>query len=302
MKKTKKKESSLKFQDYSYEQAEKDESQLSNSSFGKIQSGTNTLRILPAREGEDWKLIEYKHFVPIGAQNKAIFVCPFHQTKGKRSCKTCKEAKVLQNSSSKADIASAKDLEYQKRIKLNAVDRNNEEDGPKTYDLSPGVYKELIGFRKFEGVNFTHPTEGCDVIIIRKGEGRNKTRYTVKLARENSPLHASKKVMREWIENQPELKAFIESDEDIEMRLNGEDPRDKDDRRGGPKRGGKSSKSRDDDDDDSLDDDDFDDQEDDDEDDSSSRRKSASKTSSRRPTKDEDDDDEDSDDEEEIDL
>lgn len=288
MKKNKSKSSKLKFEDYTVEDAEKEESELSTGQYGKIKSGLNVLRILPAREGEKWKLVFYKHFVDVAGVGTVGFICPFHQTKGKRKCKTCDKVKRLQEGS-KVDAAKADRIRAQRKVMFNAVDRKDEDAGPKTYEVGTGIDRALIEIRKVDGVNFQHPFKGCDIKILKTGEGRKNTRYKTSAARETTPLHEDEKVMQDWIDNQPTLKVRLEDDEDIEARLRGEDPRDRDrdDRRGSKRR------SRDEDDEDEMDDDDLDDQDEEDEDEKPKKGKKRS-----RDDDDDDDDDEEEDDEE----
>lgn len=277
------KASKLKFEDYTVEDAEKEEGELSSGQYGKIRSGLNVLRILPAREGEKWKLVFYKHFVDVPGVGTVGFVCPFYQTKGKRKCKTCDRVKKLQDGT-KVDQAKADRIRAQRKVKFNAIDRKDEDAGPKEYEVGTGIDRALIEIRKVDGVNFQHPIKGCDIKILKTGEGRKGTRYKTTAARETTPLHEDEKVMQEWIENQPELKVRLEDDEDIEARLRGEDPRDRDDRRSSKR------KSRDEDEDDEeMDDDDLDDQDEDDEDDEDDRR---SKKKKKRRDEDEDEDEE----------
>jgi hypothetical protein len=250
----------LRFDEYTTEQAEKDEAELSSrGNYGKIGPGKNVIRVLPARPGESWKLKFYKHFVDVNGQAVAI-ICPFLQTKGKRKCKICRKIKTLQESGDPTDMAKAERIQAQVKVKIWAIDRNDEEAGPKEYELSPGVAKKLTDFRKVDGVDFTHPKKGCDITIIKTGAGRTGTKYKPSASRDTTPLHEDHEVMAEWINNLEPLKVNLESDEDIDARLRGEDPRENRD-----KRRGKSALD-DDEDDESLGDDDLiEDDEDDDE-------------------------------------
>jgi len=278
----KNKGSKLKFEDYTVEDAEKEEAEAGSAGkYGKIQPGINRLRILPAREGEKWKVAFYKHFVDVPGVGTVSFICPFHQTKGKRKCRTCLKAKKLEATGDKTDAAKAERLRVQRKVMFNAVNRKDEDSGPKTYEVGRGIEKDLFDIRKVDDVNFQHPTKGCDIIINKTGQGRNLTRYKTKAARDTTPLHEDASVMQDWIMNQPELKVRIESDEDIDAKLRGEDPRDRRDSRRGRD---KDKDDDDDDDDEEMDDDDLKDQDDEDEDRSSKKK--------RRSRDDEDDEDE----------
>lgn len=270
---------SLRFEDYTAEDAEKEEAEIGSGRYGKIRPGANRLRILPARPGEKWKEVIYKHFVDIVGAGTVSFTCPMMTTKGKRKCKTCAKVKKLQDSKDKRDNAKADRMRAQRKVMFNAVDRKDEDSGPKTYEVGTGIDKDLIEIRKFQGINFQHPTDGCDVIVVKTGTKRNDTRYKTSAARDTTPLHEDEDVMQEWIENQPSLVVKLEDDEDIEAKLRGEDPRERRDRKRGRNR------DEDDEEDESLDDDDLDDQDEDD-------RRSSKKKSKRRDDDDEDEDDE----------
>lgn len=265
----------LEFEDYTTEQAEKDAAEQQKGKYANLVSGKNMLRIVPARKGESWKKPFYKHFVTTPGGGKAVFFCPKMHTNGKRKCPTCADNARLYATGDARDKARADKQSAQRKCAVNAVDRKNEDAGPKTYELSPGIEKTLTNWRKIDDINFMHPEDGIDVWITKTGEGKEGTRYDTKTNPKGcTPLHKSVKVMRDWIENQPDLEKHVrlESDEDIAARLRGEDPSE-----GRGK--GKKSRSRDDDDEEELDVEDADEEDDEDE---------------------SDEDDEDSDDEEEF--
>jgi hypothetical protein len=97
------------------------------------------------------------------------------------------------------------------------------------------IEDQFIEIRQDEddGGNFSHPVQGFDLKISRKGEGQNDTEYKVTASGTRpSPLSADADQMEDWISNQPDLSRFLRvlSDEAIERKLNGEEGgRDSDD-------------------------------------------------------------------------
>lgn len=251
---TKSKPVTAQYQDYSSEDAEKDAEGMSSGSIAKLKPGVNKLRIVPGMPGKSWKRVVYRHFVDVPGGGVAAFVCPRHETRGKRGCSTCDRAAKLDRTGDPVDERLAFRIRAQRKVMFNAVSRDNVDAGPRTYEVGVGIERELTDMRRLEDVNFVNPEGGSDIVIIKKGE-QLKTRYKVKEG-DQCRLHESGKVMREWITNQPDLEAHVqlESDEEIEAKLRGEDRRgDDDDRRGSRGKGKSKGKRRDEDDEDDLD-------------------------------------------------
>ncbi len=263
----KKSDTGLQYQSYTQEDAEQDhaESEAARpSKYLKIKPGKNVFRIVPGRPGKPWKRVSYKHFVDLpGGAGIASFTCPRYETKGKRKCKTCQDERKLRATGNKVDARRANRISAQRKVYMNAIDRRNEDAGPQSLEVGRGIENDMIELRRVEDVDFVDPMNGVDILIFKTGEGRDGTRYKVKEAKTSTPLHASRAVMKDWIESAPDLDSYVdlEDDDAIAAKLRGEKPdRDSDDR---SSRRGKS-KDEDEEDIDEVDLDDNDEDEDED--------------------------------------
>jgi len=219
----------LEFEEYTQADAARDEAerQAAGGRFLKIVVGRNEFRILPARPGERWKRVYWRHFVDLPGGGIASFVCPRMETKGARQCKACTREKKLRASGNPLDEKQADRYKPQRKVLCNAINRKNEDVGPASLEYGTGIDKDLTEMREVEDVDFTHPLHGSDIVILKTGHGRSQTRYKVKEGK-HRPLHEDVNVMRDWIANQADLSQYVklEDDEAIEARLRGEDPRD----------------------------------------------------------------------------
>lgn len=222
----------LEFEEYTAEDAQKDkaeqQAQSGSGRYIKVQPGKNTFRILPARPGEKWKRVFWKHFIDVPGAGTVSFYCPRMETRGQRKCRACERERKLRASGNPLDEKLADRHKPTRKVVCNAVDRRNEEAGPALLEYGTGIDRDLTEMRDVEDVNFTHPLHGSDILIFKTGQGRSQTRYKVKEGKQG-PLHEDINVARDWIANQPDLRQFVklESDEEIEAKLNGEDPRDR---------------------------------------------------------------------------
>ncbi len=292
----------LRYEGYSKEDASKDLAEQAAARGGrtfKLQPGKNVLRVIPGKPRQKWKRVVYKHFVDISG-GVAIFVCPKHETKGKRKCKTCERARKLAESGDSTDERTAKRLQAQRRVLFNVIDRNDEDSGPKTIDVTQSIERDMTQLVDVDEIDIVDPIKGHDIVIMKTGEGRKNTRYKTRGGKQRK-MHTSTEVMQDWIENQPDLykRDRLEPDEVIEAILAGDDPREA--RRMAEKKG----KRRDDEDDDDDGEEGLDvgkhgrsskarDEEDEDDEDDDEPKKKGKKKSKR----DEDDEDEDEEDDE----
>jgi hypothetical protein len=148
----------------------------------------------------------------------------------KQPCLVCAKVDELRQSQAKADQAAANDLFARRRVFCNVIDRNDEESGPKILAFGKTVHEQLLALRTDPkgGGNYVHPEDGFDVIIERKGTGKNDTEYTVRGDRNSSPLGPSVEVMQEWIDTQENLNslAMLPSADKVAGYLSGEEVED----------------------------------------------------------------------------
>lgn len=223
----------VKYGEYTPEaaqQEEKDSKSAGGAGFVKLQPGKNVVRILPPAQGRTSPFrVIYQHYLRVaGAEGPVVFVCP--RQEAKRPCPVCKEADRLKRSGNPADRDRAGELFPSRRVFANAVDRSDPEGGVKVLVVGKTVHESLIAIRKDAdaGGDFTHPTKGFDIIIERTGTGKQDTRYTVRPARNSTPLSADAKQMDEWLSSMRDLEehARVLDQEELEAKLGGTDDAD----------------------------------------------------------------------------
>lgn len=178
------------------------------SSILKIGVGRNVLRFLPPMLGERTIFaIAHQHYVKLpGLADPVSFNCP--HLHGVGVCPVCRKVDELRATGNAADYEMAGELRAKLRVFANVIDRAHPDLGPQTVAFGKGVYEALSAIRKDRdaGGDFTHPLTGFDIVITRKGSGKNDTEYDVKTARQSSPLHPSGDLT--WLENPPNLKQY----------------------------------------------------------------------------------------------
>lgn len=220
----------IEFEDYDLDSAKDEQERIDKggqNTYFKFKTGRNVVRILPPKKGSGRRTpyVEvWQHFVRTPA-GTVSFACP--RMMDGRFCKVCEKANELKGSTNKKDRDLAYDLFAKKRHYCNIIDRNEPEKGVQVASFGKSVAEPLIGLRTDEdvGANYTHPFEGFDVIVERKGSGRMDTEYNVRTGKAGK-LHDDVDQMADWINNQPDLDEYkkVLSDEHIEARLRGESP------------------------------------------------------------------------------
>lgn len=195
-------------------------------SFFKLRDGRNVIRILPPPKGKSNPFADsMQHYVnlPTGSVS---FNCPRFD-KPPRLCPVCAEYNRLKNSPHKKDKDKAGEYAPRTRIYVNIIDKTpglgGEEAGPQVFAFGKSIYSALMKlYRDPDWGNFTHPTEGYDVLIGREGVGKN-TEYTVMGKPNSALLHKDAAVMKRWIEGQVSLDRYvaIPSDAEIQAKLVG---------------------------------------------------------------------------------
>jgi hypothetical protein len=208
---------------YELEVAEGEQEQLERASagqFAKFEQGKNRLRFLPPKIGVKTPFVMvHQHFVKLPGMEKPVsFNCPRLHKKG--ICPVCQKVDALRGSGKAADYALAGEVMAKLRVYGNAVNRKNPELGPQIYAFGKTVHEPLVSLRTDEdaGGDYTHPYDGFDIIVERKGDGKMGTEYSVRAAREKSPLGDMS-----WIEQQADLSRLAQcpTAEEILERLSG---------------------------------------------------------------------------------
>jgi hypothetical protein len=225
-----------KWGDYDLDAAAEEKEALAkegSAGFMKLEVGKNIARIFPPAPGRKTPfLVVYQHYVDLPDGGRYSFPCP--RMMAKRQCPVCSEAATLARSKNSADNQRARDLAPKRRVFAVVLNRKDESAGPQILGFGKTIHEALVALRQDEdmGGNYTHPIKGIDVVIERTGNGKFDTKYTVNLARKPRPIVNDAALMDQLREQMPDLTrlALVPDNDEIEAKLNGEEP---------PSRGGK---------------------------------------------------------------
>lgn len=189
--------------------------------FMKLGVGKNVVRILPPLRGKSSPFrVTYQHYIDT-SDGKWVFTCPRLEA-GKR-CPVCDAAARLKASGNPTDRDQAWDMFPRRRVFCSVINRAEPEKGVLVLAFGKTIHEELVKLRQDEdtGGDFTHPTEGIDVVIEREGTGKNDTRYSVNLARRSSPVSKDPTQLAAWADAMPDLDSYarLPSDDELEERM-----------------------------------------------------------------------------------
>lgn len=174
----------------------------------KADAGYNCIRILPPGwEGADHFGYDYFLHSNVGPDNSQYLcldkMADLANSKGLEGgrCPICEERRRLER---EGEIEEANQMKASRRVGVWVIDRNNERDGPKFYDMSWTMDKDIaslqINKRTGEAILIDDPEEGYDFEFQREGTGLN-TRYIGKqIARQQSPISDDRKQQDAWLE------------------------------------------------------------------------------------------------------
>lgn len=216
-----------KYEKWAPEQIEEEQQALElESEFVKIKVGRTVMRILPPRPGSRSPFTKvYQHYLDVpGLQSSVSFACP-RLNGNARPCMVCTKADQLRATGNPKDYAMAGDIRASKRVYANVILRAFEEAGPRIYAFGKGIHEDLMSFAHDpEYGDFSDPgPEGYDIVIDRKGTGKNDTKYKLKAARNCTPLSGDPQLMENWLTMMHDLSRFkaLKSDEELEELLGG---------------------------------------------------------------------------------
>lgn len=191
--------------------------------FDKLESGKNVRRILPPKGDSDMFYSEgYLHF-GLGSDGKTTVTCL--DTFGKK-CPICEYLDSIKNSKNKEDKEFLKNARKTKRIYLNVINRDSDEDEetPKVLPIGNMILKQLIEIICDPDYgDITDFNEGRDVTITKSGKGMD-TEYSV-LAKPKESIASEQLSEEELDDAMPDLESlFIEkTEEELVAILTGED-------------------------------------------------------------------------------
>lgn len=161
------------------------------------ESGTNKVRLLPAND-EYWGIEVYIHWLDVDGNNRP-YLCP-KKMKGE-DCPICDEAKKAR---ADGDEKYEKQLRPSEKLLTWVIDRNNEEDGPKLWDIPKMVEIDINGGAVDEDTNeplpLDDPADGYDIRFTKEGKGLNTRYHSVNIARRESPLHDDEDTAIAWLD------------------------------------------------------------------------------------------------------
>ena len=149
-----------------------------NAEYDKLKQGKNVRRILwPKGNSDSFYSEGFLHF-NLGEDGNTVVTCP--KTFGnKERCPICEYVEELQKSKNKEDAKLASKLKATRKIYVNTISRDDDEETPKVLPIGVTVLKGLLeAICDPDYGDITDPDEGRDVTITRKGEGM-KTEYSV---------------------------------------------------------------------------------------------------------------------------
>jgi hypothetical protein len=173
-----------------------------SSNYMKLEVGDNYVRVLPPPIGRKTPFFTaFQHFIDLpGYDSPIVFNCP--RMMAREYCPACAKSDKLRASQNKKDQDAARNFWSSRRVFVNVIDRSDEEAGPKVLGIGKTIHEALVKIRKDdpdEG-DFTHPEDGFDINIQRKGTTKNDTKYKVIPARRSTPLGD-----KDWINQQADL-------------------------------------------------------------------------------------------------
>jgi hypothetical protein len=188
--------------------------QFGKSEFMKLKVGKTRLRVVPGRGRKTFMSVQ-QHRVEIpGEQYARRYTCP-----GK-GCPICARAAELSRSGNPKDSEAAYQLRATVKVFCNVIDRADPESGPKVWEFGKKVWGQVESILSNEdaGGDFTDPNDGFDLIVDRKGTGKNDTEYKVLAARQASPLSEDDAAAEVWIDGAPDLSPYTQPKSLDEMR------------------------------------------------------------------------------------
>lgn len=170
--------------------------------------GQNYVRILPPtwEDAEHFGFDYYLHS-NVGPDNSQYLclernaeLAQQHGVEGGR-CPVCEEKRSLEREGATEE---ANQLKASHRIGVWIIDRNNEKDGPKFWDMSWTMDKDIaalqINKRTGEALLIDDPDSGYDFEFVREGKGLN-TRYLGKqISRQPSPATDDDRQLEGWLD------------------------------------------------------------------------------------------------------
>ena len=195
----------------------------------KLETGINTIRILPGVKGKPPFLKTYMHYVRNVMNPKQVktVICPA-KTEGK-PCIICVEVTKLWRTGNPVDQEAAQSLSAGMRVFANVVDLSKPDDGVKIAEFGSTIYLPLLshlaGGDASSVGDYTDPVNGRNIVIEKTVADPNNiketTKYEVRPALTPTPL-SNKKYLNEL--HDLTKAAEVMDDAKVRAMLEGRDP------------------------------------------------------------------------------
>lgn len=203
------------FDDSVFDQQAQQVDDLAGSDFMKLDVGDNVVRFLPPPVGMSTPFrvssIHYIEPIPGLIDKKLVFACP--RLELKQSCIACAKSNELARSGNPLDREMAAKMSAKLAVYANVINRRSPEPVVRVLKFGKTIFEALKAIRKNPrlGGDFTDPSEtGFDIVITRKGTGRNDTEYSVMSDRGNSPIHHDPAFAQMLIDGQHNLDLLVQ--------------------------------------------------------------------------------------------
>jgi len=194
--------------------------------FFKFEVGPNDVRFLPPPRGRKSPFVivhEHRVQIPGGGPDDTLqYACP--RIHGDKTCDECDKAEELIKSGNPIDYEVGREMQPRPSALTSLIDRNEEAAGPQIARIGKKLFRQLRIMRENAKIagNFTDPLRGYDLVITRKGTGKNDTEYTAAINQERgaSPMAGhwddaagawapSEEQMIRWFQARPDLDRFL---------------------------------------------------------------------------------------------
>ena len=205
-----------------------DEKKRSGFNYFQIKEGRNVLRILPSADPAKHTPFHkvWVHYVRNPSKpgtNGRPVMCPSKNNNAR--CIVCEKVSALRRSANEIDKEIAGDLAASRQIYANVVDLQEPERGVQVMKFGVMIYNDLLAYMDKSDPSavgdLAHPEKGYNVVIDRKGKGKQDTRYQVRTAKEASPIPK-----KQWLGEMNNLSAVVEemANDKIQAIMEGRDP------------------------------------------------------------------------------
>lgn len=172
--------------------------------FWSPKEGDTTIRVMPPPKGQKRPHVKVWIHKVKNPNNPSAFpenvVCAAKQANQK--CVACERVAELRATGHKADADAAFELSSQHRYFLQIGLVDDPDVGVKVWEFGKKVYTQYLAAMK-EG-DITHPEQGFNLVVKRKGKTKTDTEYTLTVKRRPSPM-----INPKWLEEMRDVQGMV---------------------------------------------------------------------------------------------